>query len=980
MGRWRKVIVKNKNNRRYLAGLIGILALLPAGLALAQPIDELDLLDKNTVRTERAIHSSKLALWTLPFETTQFVPNAPTPEMQAAMAAQQSGRYLEAIDLLEKSNDTRADLQLLRASYYLQGDQPRLAEDILAAVLKTSPGLAEAQALMAMSYLQRGKLEAAGQTASAALASGNSPLTARVASYALQAQGMLAEASALMAKENASGAVNALNLAREAELALSLGDAPRAQPLVARAREIAPDSPYVMAVSGLVWLISDQPASAQRAFEIALKRDSEDPKTLLGLGLAEARQGRLEQSIAHMRKAADSDPSSAVIQTYLGRALQQTGHVSSARKAFEAAIKLDPNDPAPRIYLAQLLNESGQPAAALQGLREAEKLKSSRGAYRGENLLNEDAQTLQANLAATYTALGMQDFAWRTLADGAGEKNAQNLKNQAEVLQGQRYAENARRSLVLQSLFNDDLDALPVTLDIYGDGGGQTGTQTPQQGAIGGLSGQQITLGDYGALFEQPDRIKLNALAGNRQTWGEQVRLAIGNEKFSISFAQLHYQTDGFVPYDDLNNSVWQTTLKWDPQPGTRVFLNYQNFSSERGAIFVPQDPFLYSPSLIQEESWSARLGLRQKLSNDGELSLLLSRQHMNQTVHDVLFDFDSLLPDSNAVSGEIQYRKNNKLGLLTLGVYSYSKEYEYFTGYTDLGEYLIVPLVAGTTRAKQLYAYQPIRLDEHWDMDIGLGWGWIENEDKGGTNDTKLDRPNVRLGFSYTSNADTRLRLALGQGINLPSVGGATLEPVETAGMFSNRQSDTGRLVRSLELSGEQRLTTDWLLSGHMATRNMHKPVGGITQELHLYRQQEGQVALHWLPVQKVLSVSLSAGIEKREAPDQATELDSISWQQLTDVKLGANWMINSNWSARAEVSRNWVEGQYQQVIPPKTSFDDASNQVNASLRWKHKQGGAELGVRNLTDDHFEYTETDPLAPRFSKGRFVYGNVSLNW
>lgn len=962
---------KNKNNRRYLASLVSILAWLPAGIVLAQPIDEPDLLDKNTVRTERAIHSSKLALWTLPFETTQFVPNAPTPEMQAAMAAQQSGRYLEAIDLLEKSKDPSTDLQLLRASYYLQGDQPRLAEDILAAVLKTSPGLAEAQALMAMSYLQRGKLEAAGQTASAALASGNSPLTARVASYALQAQGMLAEASALMAKESANGAANALNLAREAELALSLGDVPRAQPLVARAREIAPDSPYVMAVSGLVWLISDQPAKAQHAFEIALKRDPEDPKALLGLGLAEARQGRLEPSITHLRKAADSDPSSAAIQTYLGRALQQAGHEGGARKAFETAIKLDPNDPAPRIYLAQLLNESGQPAAALQGLRQAEKLKTSRSAYRGENLLNEDAQTIQSNLAMVYRKLGLSELAWQTLAGGAGDKNAQTLKNQAEILQGLRFAENARRSLALQSLFNDDLDALPVTLDIYGDGAGQTGSQTPQHGPIGGLSGQQASYGDYGALFATRAHVEADGIVASNQSWGEQVRTAVGGNQFGISVAQRHYETDGFTGLDNLDNTVWQGVLKWHPTDSTKLFLSYQNFKSERGEIFYPG--FFDDVTQIKDQSWTARLGLSQRLGN-GELRVLLSHQDADQNVDYVDYGF-AQPANTKADGGEMQYLQTNSLGHFTAG----------FQAYREKAEFLGVSVV--DIHAHQLYLSQLARLSDNWTMNFGLGHAWqeIKTNFTGDFYNTELRRWTPRFGLAFTPVPETRVRLALGQHLGLREVGGASLAPAETTGFINTRPSDADSLVRSAGLGFDHRLGRDWLFNAEVHKRKYWAPLGGSAdpddQELAEFRQLDGQLRLDWMPANQPVSLGFAATYEKRENRSGFLPLDAIHQQRLRDVSIRANWFVNSRLSARVEVSRNWVEGQREDwVVPPYPSYKDASTQINASLRWKLQNGLIELGVRNLLDDDFEYSESDPLNPRFSPGRFVYGTARLSW
>lgn len=953
---------------------IAVLSIFVALPALAAPAIDLSA-DLESVRSEQKLRTGSRAIWTMPFETTQYVPASPDGNMRAALAAQAEGRFIEAIALLEQTAKAaeQDDTQLLRASFYLQAEQIGKAQTILNQCLSKNPGLADAHALLAMTLLWQGRVELAAQAMEKACALDCRPFTYRINTYVLQALGRLQEASAVMAKLNESGPADALNLAREAELALSLNDITRAAQRVESARKIAPDSAYVMAVSGLAWLIAGEHQKAQQAFEIALKRDPQDPKALLGLGLAEARQGGLKQSVAHLQAAAASDPASATIQTYLGRALKQLDQDKQAETAYKTAIRLDPNDPLPWIYLAQLQNETGQPNAARQSLREAEKRKASRGVYRGDKLLNEDEQTIQSNLAMVYRKLGMSELAWQTLAAGAGDKNAQTLKNQAEILQGQRFAENARRSLALQSLFDDDRSSLPVSLDIYSDGAGQSGSQTPQQGAIE-VTGQQASYGDYGALFTSPPALEIGGVVGSNQTWGEQIRASVGGEQFGLSLAQRHYQTNGVAHYDDLDNAIWQATLKWDPQPDMRLFLSYQNFSSDRGSVLFPQDWILLTNAAINEDSWTARLGLRLRLDSGSEIRGYYGHQKTDYSfVYD--FGFGPILPattgDVTADGGEIQYRRHTAESTFSLGLQLYREESEFPSAF-----------VKREAHANQIYASQKLHLNSQWAADWSLGWAWAKGDDKtGGGSNTKLDRARALAGLSYTPDEFTRMRLTVGQGMNLPAVGGATLEPVETAGMIFTRQSDIGRFVRTAELSGERHLAADWLLSGRAVLRNMDDPVfDGIGQVLRHYQQKDGQAALHWMPAQKPLSASLSMGIEKRETPDPTTQLDSISWQRLTDVRLAASWMIDANWSARAEVSRNWVEGEYQQLIPPFLTFKDASTQVNASLRWQQGQGMAELGVRNLLDEHFEYTETDPLAPRFSKGRFVYGSIRWHW
>ena len=888
--------------------------------------------------------------------------------MRDAIAAQEGGRFIEAISLLEQPGNEAAlpEAQLLRASFYLQGNQAGQAGEILAGLLQTHPQLAEAHALMAMAQLKQGQLDTAQSSIQKAQNQQNGTLVTRIASYVLQAQGKLAQASDAMATLNEKGQADPLNLAREAELALSLGDNQRASVRAMQAHEIAPNSPYVKAVVGLVWLIEDKPVEAQGAFEVALKRDPEDAKALLGLGLAMARQGKLDDSLVHLRKAAQAEPSSSTIQTYWGRALQQAGRTQEAQAAYKTAIRLDPNDPQPWIYLAQAQNELGQPGAALESLKEASSRKTSRAVYRSENLLNEDEQTLQANLADTYRTLGLNNLAWYTLTDGAGEKNATSLRNQAEVLQGRQHAENARRSLALQSLFNDTLDALPVTLDVYGDGAGQTGSSTPQHGAVEGLSGQQASYGDYGALFASPTHLVLDGVMGNRLTWGEQVRAALGGGQFGISVAHRYYETEGFSSFNDLANTVWETVLKWDITDSTRFFVSYRDYKSDRGEIFYPADPFFNLQTNIHDDSWTGRLGLSQRLPNGGEIRALLSRQHSDQDVEYVTFG-GFIQPGSSRADGrEIQYRQTSRIGLLTAGFQDYQEDVE-FPGVSSI-----------KYKHKKFYLAQKAQFDEHWVLDVEIGKAWVKLIDLDlGIYSHTLDALTPKLGLTYTPSSATHVRLALGQDVGMREVGSASLAPVETSGIVNRRPGDLDKIVKFAGLELDHHFAAEWMFSAEAQIRKPKAPFGFFGDIFYSdFDQREAEAKLSFLPASSRLNANVGAGYEMRKNLDYSFELDSIYKQRLRNLKLTANWMFDSNMTIKGEISRNWVDGEYLFVGP----FNDVSTQVNASVQWKLPLGQVEVGVRNLLDSNFEYTESDPLAPRFSKGRLVFGTARMNF
>jgi hypothetical protein len=87
---------------------------------------------------------------------------------------------------------------------------------------------------------------------------------------------------------------------------------------------------------------------------------------------------------------------------------------------------------------------------------------------------------------------------------------------------------------------------------------------------------------------------------------------------------------------------------------------------------------------------------------------------------------------------------------------------------------------------------------------------------------------------------------------------------------------------------------------------------------------------------------------------------------------------------------SRNWISGQYQvpsgayfdPPTPTRVPYGNVFNMTDLTLEWRLPagRGHASVGVRNLENAHFTYIDPDPLSPRFSNGRLVYGTLTLTW
>lgn len=931
---------------------------------------------------ERALGRGHSALWILSDVATQYQPLQLTPALKAALQAQQEGRFLEALILLEdaaKQVDASGEINLLRASFLLQGEQTQPALEILTPLLADSQHAAHAHALVAMAYLQQGKMHQALDVAKHAHDLDGNELPHLVLSYALQGAGRLKEAHKLMHDFNKQPSASSITLARDAELALTLNRVQEAKGLINQAQETA--NPYVIAVGGLVYLLDGDAGKAKRAFETALQRDPHDARALFGLGLAEIMLKNLPAGQKKLQAAHESDPGNALILTYLGRSQQQAGDIKAALASWRKAQQADPNDPAPWLYLAQADLQSNRLTEARNSLREAEVRITSRNVYRGEMLLNEDRQILLANLAEIQRLLGMEGAAFQTLNSSSGEKNSANLRNQADVLQGQRFAESARRSLLLQSMFNERPGTLPSELDIYGDGAGQTGAAAPQHGAVSALTSKQASYNSYDQFFADKTTLVADATGGSRNNNGEQVRLGAGNDILGISLAQRKFRSDGYAPFENLNNSIAQGTLQWRPASETQLFYTYQTFNSRHGETFQPAMPWGNNMA-IQDDSRVTRLGLRHSLTDNSEIRTLLSSQQTLQksNFYDLATPPNFLYPiegNSNAHSEELQYRHSGAVYVAQWGMQQFRGKASYWYpaylfGYDTL-QY-----------AQQYYFNWQQTFDPSLQLEAGLDWKKIERQDGTGGTHIRLANWLPRVGAVYMPDSVTHLRFATWQGMGTYAVGDATLTPVSIAGILMTRPGDNDKLVRAFNLGYDRQFSPFWLLDAKMQRRKTDQPyINFASGQQALQRQQidESSMALHWK--ENSLAVKLAWDYERIYNQTYSAP-DSVNEQNLRAQQLELRWFASEQFTANLSLSHNLVYGTQNGLDaffnPVFLPYRERFNQLDAGLRWQLSKGALTAGMRNATGKSVRYFDIDPLNPRFSNGRLIYANVRLTW
>jgi hypothetical protein len=455
-----------------------------------------------------------------------------------------------------------------------------------------------------------------------------------------------------------------------------------------------------------------------------------------------------------------------------------------------------------------------------------------------------------------------------------------------------------------------------------------------------------------------------------------------------LNFAALHFKSDGAAPFQYLDNSSGQAVVQLRPSQATQVFLSYQSYNSFHGETLLPM-AFFGNNTAVEDNSDIARLGLRHNLSDNSELRGLWSAQQNNQTRDNQDFsnppNLFSFAGKSNAHSVELQYINNGTNYSAQFGLQDTSGR----VIYTDNPFTYIASDDSKT--GQHIYATWQQILNLNWQIETELGWGKIESNDNTGTgNNISLTHWLPKLGVIYSPDNRTHARIAAWEGMGFGEIGDSSLAPVSIAGILLTRPGDNQlnrMLVHGAAFSADKQLNSTWLLTADSQQRNTEMPTfdTGLQQQLLMNDQvNESQLALHWQPQFNPYSLNLSYSDERIQNDPRYFSNDSIGDQHLRSQRLDLRWLTTSSCTLNMSLSYNQVDGNMEQADPNTGSlvlgaYSESFNQLDGDLNWQFiKSGSLTAGVRNANNTGFQYTEIDPLNPRFSKSRLVYAKVKL--
>jgi tetratricopeptide (TPR) repeat protein len=878
----------------------------------------------------------------------------------------------------------RGQCILQRAEQRLRMGRVEEAEADLEALSAIAPNSGEPYALR--SIIRVTKNDKAEALSLAERATQLSPDSARAwiaLSYAHQAAFEL-EKALDAARKSAELAPNISTAqARVAELLMSLGRIKDAEKAARTAVRANPSDARAHMVLGFVHLAQINTKAAREDFVASIERDSSDPLPRLGLGLATIRDGDLKAGREQIEIAVLLDPTNSLIRSYMGKAYYEEN--SGARDQLATtqlglAERLDPNDPTPWLYHALLKQSQNRPVEALEDAQTSIALNDNKAVYRSRLFLDEDRAARGATLATTYDQLGFRQLATleavKSLSSDPANSSAHRFLSDS-ITQDQRQ-EITRLSELLQAQIRQPAILIP----------------TPPQllfrdvAFLPSTAFSRVSYNEYAPLFETGGiRARVSGVSGNFETWGEDAALSAAAGPGSVALGQMHYQTDGFRPNNDITHDIYSAlgNLQFNPQVGAQVEIRSRK--TETGDIRLAGNPDDFSSTFRRNFNTDViRAGLHVSPSPAHDFVL----SYINGKLEDKQFipGFTALTPTGDCTSDltvdaedrsdqlEFQYSYNSSRVRIQAGGGGYDLSSTRFDSFSDPCASLN-QASPSDGRGRNLYLLGTLSLTPSIAVILGASKDVVEDAN------LKVDEVNPKLGLLARIAPGLMLRAAAFGSVKPALVASQTLQPTQLLG-FSQFSDDTNGTD-----SDVQAIALDWtsgrgLYAGlELRRRHFDFPLNVLDVPFFLSTEEYHHAAYaFWTPTKR-LALSLRYFRDELQLPTIDASAAGLPERITTYVvPVGITYASPSGLTAGLTVQ--FVK---QYLASPTLDSDDVSNfslvNVGLAYRLPRRLGWLSFEVNNVFDRSFDYQDTnflaaEPTPPPFLPARTFAGKVSL--
>ena len=249
-----------------------------------------------------------------------------------------------------------AQLQVMRGEY-------EAALDTVQAILQRDPGSVAAKVIQSQAYLGQKKFEDSKNLLTGMMKSNpNSPDVYYQFGKSLLAEGKAKEAEAAFQRAYELNPLNNQSLLGVVESEIQQGQPERAMTILQNEAKKAPNRLDLLLLMGTTAKRENKFEDAMVYFTLVLNGLDKKSKTRADLYLQLAdcyrMSGDLNNAVANLQKAREILPESEIVLQDLGRVMDQAGHRSEARQAYEACLKVSPNNVVVLNNLAYLMAES----------------------------------------------------------------------------------------------------------------------------------------------------------------------------------------------------------------------------------------------------------------------------------------------------------------------------------------------------------------------------------------------------------------------------------------------------------------------------------------------------------------------------------------------------------------------------------------------------------------------------------------------
>ena len=917
------------------------------------------------------------------------------------------GQTAEAFARLETIDVSKRDATffVFRAALLLHVGRISEAQSDIQQALALDPEKGDALALKAVIAVVQNRAAEAVDTARQAVQRAPQSASAHIAlSYALQAQfklsGALDAARAAVAQAPGSG----LAWARLADLQLSAGALDKGVSAAQKAVALAPRTAHAHSVLGFAHLTRIETEKAREAFNAAIALDSAAPLPRLGLGLADIRDGDLAKGRAEIEIAAGLDPGNSLIRSYLGKAYFDEKRGPQDGQQFEIAKSLDPNDPTPWFYDAIRKQSLNRPVEALQDLQKSIALNDNRAVYRSRLMLDEDQAAREVSLARTYDNLRFNQLAvnesTKSLSVDPSNYSAHNFLSDSYSRRPRH--ESARVSELLQAQLLQPINRNPVQPQ-----SAETDLIIPI-----GATPADASFNEFSPLFER-DGIQLTAtgVAGNNDTLADQTVVSGLYQRFSYSFGQFHYETDGFRENNQLKHDLYNVFTQAALTSKLDLQVEYRHRKTAEGDLRLNFNPEDYSRTFNRSiDQDLPRVGLR--FSPSANSDLIISYMYGDREEETVDqgpqtpfgSTFQTMNQDNDGFDLQTQYlyRSTHVNIIAGIGTYEIEGNRQTNINLDDPSRRLLLAANENLTgRWYGAHLYSDISFPDNLTWTVGASYTDFEDGQDGLTD---VDELNPKVGLQWRIADAIRLRLAAIKTVKRSLIFDQTLEPTQVAGFNQFFDDFNGTVAKRYGIGLDVDLTDNVHGGVELSRRDLSvprtfrqysfidSPTAEVMSSVVFEDQRENlfRTYLYWSPYEDWAvngqfqwerfsrePALLGTSVAEPGLPD---EVKTLSLPVEVRYFNGAGFFVSTG----VTYVRQTVD------LPTWYLFDEDKESffvVDASVGYRlpRRWGVISVDIKNLFDENFLYQDVniqtaDPSEPVFIPERTFIARFTLNF